>query len=163
MGLATPATFQVGSYKTAIHEMREMRMLGMGQYAHNNQPVHHVLYLFSMLGDHNTTAQLVRLVLSRAYSSSDFLGDEDNGEMGAWFVLSALGLYAPAVGTTDEYVLGAVPLFPRIVLHSLGITIEAPSAFQEAPAVTEVLWRSSPLTEDSMASVRFRSLRTGGI
>merc|ERR1712178_144724 len=53
-----PGKFEVGSYKNEIHEMREMQMFGMGQYAHNNQPVHHLPYIFAMLGDRNTTARL---------------------------------------------------------------------------------------------------------
>ena len=60
--LATPAAFKTGSYKQEIHEMREMRQLGLGQYAHNNQPAHHLPYLFAMLGEQNETAALVRTV-----------------------------------------------------------------------------------------------------
>merc|ERR1712100_792484 len=125
-----PSNFQVGSYKQEIHEMREMRMLGMGQYAHNNQPAHHLPYLFAMLGDPNTTSELVRRILSLGYSINGFSGDEDNGEMGAWFLLSALGLYSVAVGVSEDYVLGAVPLFPRIWLRDLDVIIEAPSGAQ---------------------------------
>ncbi|CAK0904634.1 unnamed protein product [Prorocentrum cordatum] len=158
--LAAPSFFEVGSYKGEIHEMREMRMMSMGQYAHNNQPGHHLLYLFAMLGDHNVTAQLVRQVLTRGYFMEGYSGDEDNGEMGAWFVLSALGLYAAATGTTDEYVLGAVPLFPRTLLRSLDVTVEAPSAAEESPAVLQVLWRSAPLARPA---VRYASLRLGGV
>merc|ERR1711862_410490 len=120
----TPANYQVGSYKVEIHEMREMRMLGMGQYAHNNQPAHHLPYLFAALGDTNTTCKLVRKICSRAYSVDGFSGDEDNGEMGAWFVLSALGLYAVAVGVSEDYVLGATPLFPRMWLRDLDVIVE---------------------------------------
>ncbi|CAE7249918.1 unnamed protein product [Symbiodinium natans] len=90
-----PAYFETGSYQAVIHEMREMLDLGMGQYAHNNQPVHHVPYLFAMLGMHNATAKLVRQILAQAYSPDGYAGDEDNGEMGSWYVLSALGLYDP--------------------------------------------------------------------
>merc|ERR1719433_2188967 len=117
--LGVAADFQVGSYKVLIHEMREMRMLGLGQYAHNNQPSHHVPYLFAMLGDHNTTARLVRRILSTCYSPDAFMGDEDNGEMGSWYLMSAMGIYAAACGVSEDYVLGAIPLFPRIVLHEL--------------------------------------------
>jgi len=155
-----PANFKTGSYKVEIHEMREMRMLGMGQYAHNNQPAHHLAYLFSMLGDHNSTAKLVRQILSRAYSPEGFAGDEDNGEMGSWYVLSAMGLYAPASGVTEDYVLGAVPLFPRIRLLDLDITIEAPSAFETAPVVSGVLWRG---TQVSDAAIPYSKLQRGGV
>lgn len=156
-----PGDFRPGSYRDEIHEMKEMRMLGLGQYAHNNQPAHHLPYLFSMLGDQNTTAKLVRQIMARAYSTEGFAGDEDNGEMGAWFVLSALGLYAPGTGTTPDYVLGAVPLFPRVRLRSLDIYIEAASAAEEVPAVLEVLWRSRPVAKFSPA-LSYGELRRGG-
>ncbi|CAE8711051.1 unnamed protein product, partial [Polarella glacialis] len=155
-----PASYGVGSYHQEIHEMREMRMLGMGQYAHNNQPAHHLPYLFSMLGDHSSTAKLVRQILSRAYSPEGFAGDEDNGEMGSWYVLSAMGLYAPATGTTEDYVLGAVPLFPKIRLNDLDLTIEAPAAAHASPAISEVLWRTMLLPD---ASVPYSELRRGGV
>eukprot|EP00434_Breviolum_minutum_P033247 symbB.v1.2.029420.t1/scaffold3215.1/size68987/1 len=155
-----PAEFKTGSYKVEIHEMREMRMLGMGQYAHNNQPTHHLPYLFSQLGDHNRTARLVRDILSRAYSPDTFAGDEDNGEMGSWYVLSAIGLYQPAPGVTENYTLGAVPLFPSLRLWELDITIEAPSASSTSPNIQAVLWRSKPIIG---TAISYSQLRTGGI
>ncbi|CAK9095146.1 unnamed protein product [Durusdinium trenchii] len=138
-----PADFKTGSYKGEIHEMREMRM-------------------FSLLGDQNRTARLVRDILSRAYSPEGFAGDEemDNGEMGSWYVLSALGLYQPAPGVTENFTLGAVPLFPRARLRALDITVEAPSAAEAAPAVQVVLWRSSPIVGTAIA---YSKLRMGGI
>lgn len=157
---STSGDFDVGSYRLEIHEMREMRMLGMGQYAHNNQPVHHLPYLFALFGDHNTTAKLIRRILARAYSPAGFAGDEDNGEMGSWYVLSALGLYSVAPGVSEDYVLGAVPLFPRVHLKELDVMIEAPSAEQEEPALAGVLWKNQPLTS---VQVPYSSLRTGGV
>ncbi|CAL1139997.1 unnamed protein product [Cladocopium goreaui] len=155
-----PADFKTGSYKAEIHEMREMRMLGMGQYAHNNQPAHHLPYLFSMLGDQNRTARLVRDVLFRAYSPEGFAGDEDNGEMGSWYVLSAMGLYQPAPGVAENFTLGAVPLFPRIRLWELDVTVEAPSASEVYPSIQAVLWRSKAIAG---TSISYSQLRTGGI
>jgi len=158
--ISMPTTFLHGSYREEIHEMREMRLLGMGQYGHNNQPVHHMLYLFAMLGDHNTTAALVRRVLLTAYSPLGFSGDEDNGEMGAWFVLSALGLYAPAVGVSEDYVLGALPLFPRVKLHELDVVIEAPAAAKNEVSVVETLWNGKPV---SGTSLPYSVLRNSGV
>lgn len=158
--IMAPSDFKPGSYGKEIHEMREMMQVAIGQYAHNNQPVHHIPYLFSALGDHNATAALVRLVLARTYSPDGFIGDEDNGEMGAWYVLSALGLYATSVGTTDEYTLGAVPLFPRIHLKTLDVTIEAPSAYQDSPPIAGVLFRSKELPS---TAISYAALATGGI
>jgi hypothetical protein len=106
---------RVGSYHQEIHEMTEMRTLAMGQYGHNNQPSHHILYLFAQLGDVSSTEQYVREVINRGYGVDFYAGDEDNGEMGAWFVLSALGLFSTTPGTPD-YVLTS-PLFKHVVIH----------------------------------------------
>ena len=93
----------MGSYGEEIHEMTEMRALAMGQYGHNNQPCHHLLYLFALLGEPSSTYSAVRMVLERAYGRDFYAGDEDNGEQGAWYVLSSLGLYSTKFtpGTTE--------------------------------------------------------------
>lgn len=78
--LVIPSNFRVGSYNQEIHEMTEMRALAMGQYGHNNQPSHHILYLFALLGDAATTQSTVRAVMDRAYGRDFYAGDEDNGE-----------------------------------------------------------------------------------
>ena len=110
--LAMPSDFQVGSYGQEIHEMTEARAFGMGQYSHNNQPVHHILYLFALLGDRTTTETAVRQVMERGYGTDFYAGDEDNGEQGAWYVLSALGLFSAVPGSAD-LVLGS-PLFRHV-------------------------------------------------
>eukprot|EP01041_Mallomonas_annulata_P009664 gene9664-20093_t len=104
-----PSTFLEGSYGQEIHEMTEMRALAMGQYGHNNQPCHHIIYMFALLGDRASTENLVRYVLDHAYGIDFYAGDEDNGEQGAWFVLSAIGLYSAAPGSS-KFVFGS-PLF----------------------------------------------------
>lgn len=106
------SNFHPGSYGQEIHEMTEMRAFAMGQYGHNNQPVHHILFLFSLLGDHESTQRYVRYVLDRGYGEDFYAGDEDNGEQGAWFVLSALGLY-PVTPGLPSYVLSS-PIFPHV-------------------------------------------------
>ncbi len=106
------SNFHPGSYGQEIHEMTEMRAFAMGQYGHNNQPVHHILFLFSLLGEHEATQHYVRYVLDRAYGEDFYAGDEDNGEQGAWFVLSALGLY-PVTPGLPSYVLSS-PIFPHV-------------------------------------------------
>jgi len=131
--LETPGTFQFGGYGQEIHEMTEMRAVAMGQYGHNNQPSHHVLYLYALLGDHASTAEHVRHVMDRAYGVDFYAGDEDNGEMGAWFVLSALGLFAIAPGVTDEYVLGS-PLFRHVVLRCPALPASAELQTSPRPA-----------------------------
>lgn len=120
--LATPSRFEVGSYNQEIHEMTEMRAFAMGQYGHNNQPVHHILYLFALLDDPRTTQRTVREVLQKGYGPDFYAGDEDNGEQGAWYVLSALGLFSTTPGTPD-YVLGS-PIFPHVRLARSEISDE---------------------------------------
>ena len=103
--------------------MTEARALGMGQYSHNNQPCHHILYLFAQLGDRETTEINVRKVLNKAYGIDYLAGDEDNGEQSAWYILSALGLYVTTPGTT-EYVLGS-PIFKHVrVSYPIPITTD---------------------------------------
>ena len=106
--------FDVGSYKEEIHEISEMAAVDFGQYAHSNQPVHHVLYLFALAGRADRTQFWVRKVMNELYSSTAFAGDEDTGSMSAWFILSACGFY-PFCPGKPEYVLGS-PLFDRVVL-----------------------------------------------
>lgn len=112
--LVSASGFNPGSYGQQIHEMTEFRAGAMGQYGHNNQPCHHILYLFALLGDRSSTETNVRQVMDRAYGTDFFAGDEDNGEQGAWFVLSALGLFVVAPGTPD-YVLGS-PIFKHVMI-----------------------------------------------
>jgi len=116
--LALPPRFETGNYATEIHEMTEMAAAPFGQYAHSNQPVHHVLYLYTCAGRPDRTQHWVRRVLNELYSEDAFPGDEDNGAMSAWYVLSSLGFYPVTVGH-PEYVLGA-PLFPKATIHLSG-------------------------------------------
>jgi predicted alpha-1,2-mannosidase len=113
--LTLPPTFHVGVYGQEIHEMSEMAALPFGQYMHNNQPVHHVLYLFAAAARPDRTQYWVRRVLNEAYSPASFSGDEDTGSMAAWYILSALGFY-PVCPGKPEYTLGS-PLFPHAAIH----------------------------------------------
>merc|ERR1719223_1952157 len=92
-------------------------------------------------------------------SSEQFVGDEDNGEMSAWYVLSALGLFATSVGINAKYTLGAVPLFPGIKLKALNLTITAPAAAQNPPDTAIVTLRSIRVEGPS---VEYAALRQGG-
>lgn len=132
--LSLPPKFNVGVYGQEIHEMSEMAALPFGQYMHNNQPVHHVLYLFAAAGRPDRTQHWVRRVLNEAYSPDNFCGDEDTGAMAAWYILSALGFY-PLCPGKPEYTLGA-PLFKHAVVHLSGgknLTIEAPANGPDMP------------------------------
>jgi predicted alpha-1,2-mannosidase len=116
--MAVPPIFRVGIYGAEIHEMSEMAAVDFGQYAHSNQPVHHLLYVYAAAGRPDRTQFWVRRVLNQLYSPEHFAGDEDTGSMAAWFLLSAMGFYSLSPGKA-EYVLGA-PLFDRITLHPEG-------------------------------------------
>jgi predicted alpha-1,2-mannosidase len=109
--LTQPPHFEVGHYGFEIHEMTEMACANFGQYAHSNQPVHHVLYLATAAGRPDITQYWVYRVLTELYTPHVFPGDEDNGEMSAWYLLSALGLY-PLCPGHPSWTLGA-PLFDR--------------------------------------------------
>ncbi len=108
-----PPQFNLGTYPLEIHEMTEMASVDFGQYAHSNQPAHHVLYLYASAGAPWKTQYWVRRVLSELYNpdSDGFAGDEDNGEMSCWYLFSALGFY-PLCPGHPSYVFGS-PLFKQ--------------------------------------------------
>ncbi|MCK4943473.1 MAG: GH92 family glycosyl hydrolase, partial [Candidatus Aminicenantes bacterium] len=89
--LSQPSVIRPGSYEVVIHEMREMQKIGMGQYAHNNEPLHHVLYLYSYAGQPWKTQMWVRKVMTELYSPTPdgLCGDDDTGQLSAWYVFSA--------------------------------------------------------------------------
>jgi predicted alpha-1,2-mannosidase len=112
----TEPTVRVGTYGGMIHEMTEMVAANMGQYAHGNEPIHHMLYLYDYVGQPWKTQSRVRQVLNLLYqpTPAGYCGDEDTGQMSAWYVLSALGFY-PVCPGTPEYIIGS-PLFDRATL-----------------------------------------------
>src|SRR5258708_2312693 len=112
-----PPVFDDSYYRGVIHEIREMQIAGMGQYAHGNQPIQHMLYLYNYAGEPWKTQYWVRQTMNRLYSATPdgYCGDEDNGQTSAWYVFSALGFY-PVCPGTDQYVLGA-PLFKKATLQ----------------------------------------------
>ena len=113
--LALPPVFHVGVYGQEIHEMSEMAAVPFGQYAHSNQPVHHLLYIFSKAGRPDRNQFWARQVMRHLYTADTFPGDEDTGSMSAWFILSSLGFYQLCPGR-PEYTMGS-PLFSRATLH----------------------------------------------
>jgi len=104
-------------YGSIIHEMREMQIVNMGQYAHGNQPIQHMPYLYNYAGQPWKSQYWVREVMNRLYNSGPdgYCGDEDNGQTSAWYVFSALGFY-PVTPASTQYVVG-VPLFEKASLH----------------------------------------------
>jgi predicted alpha-1,2-mannosidase len=152
--LALPPKFGVGVYGQEIHEMSEMAAINFGQYSHNNQPVHHVLYIYAAAGRPDRTRYWVRRVLSELYSSEKFSGDEDTGSMAAWFILSSLGLYQLCPGK-PEYTLG-VPLFDRVVLHLPGDKSTVIAAQGQSPNgfyVSSVLLDEKPFDSPTLRHV----------
>lgn len=127
-----PPRFETGNYPTEIHEMTEMAAANFGQYAHSNQPVHHALYLYTCAGRPDRTQHWVRRVVDELYTPDRFPGDEDNGEMSGWYVLSTLGLFPLTVGH-PAYVLGT-PRFPRAKINLPGgqFIIEAAGDVEKA-------------------------------
>jgi predicted alpha-1,2-mannosidase len=111
-----PPTFDYSYYKKQIHEITEMLIMNMGQYAHGNQPIQHMPYLYNYAGEPWKTQFHVREIMNKLYTPAPdgLCGDEDNGQTSAWYVFSAMGMYSVAPGT-NQYVLGA-PLFKKSTL-----------------------------------------------
>ncbi|MDN5213991.1 GH92 family glycosyl hydrolase [Fulvivirgaceae bacterium BMA12] len=111
-----PPIFDESYYGIVIHEIREMQIVNMGQYAHGNQPIQHMIYLYNYGNQPWKSQQRAREVMQKLYSPAPdgYCGDEDNGQTSAWYVFSALGFY-PVCPGTDQYVFGS-PLFNKATL-----------------------------------------------
>jgi len=111
-----PPDFDDSYYGQTIHEIREMQIVNMGNYAHGNQPIQHMIYLYNFAGVPHKTQAKIREVLTNLYSATPdgYCGDEDNGQTSAWYVFSSLGFY-PVTPATDQYVIGS-PLFDKAVM-----------------------------------------------
>lgn len=112
-----PPIFDDSYYGTVIHEIREMQIMNMGNYAHGNQPIQHMLYLYNYSGQPWKAQYHIREVMDKLYTPAPdgYCGDEDNGQTSAWYVFSAMGFY-PVCPGTDQYVLGT-PYFKQMKLH----------------------------------------------
>lgn len=112
-----PPVFDDSYYGGVIHEIREMQIMNMGQYAHGNQPIQHMIYLYNYAGEPWKTQYWVREAMNRLYRATPdgYCGDEDNGQTSAWYVFSAMGFY-PVCPASDQYVIGT-PLFSKIILN----------------------------------------------
>jgi predicted alpha-1,2-mannosidase len=113
---AVPPLFDASYYGQVIHEIREMTVMNMGNYAHGNQPVQHAIYLYNYAGEPWKAQYWLRQTMDRLYTPAPdgYCGDEDNGQTSAWYVFSALGFY-PVCPGSGEYVMGA-PLFRKATL-----------------------------------------------
>ena len=112
-----PPIFDDTEYGGVIHEIREMQIANMGQYAHGNQPIQHMIYLYNYAGQPWKAQYWVREAMNRLYKATPdgYCGDEDNGQTSAWYVFSSMGFY-PVTPAVDQYVIGA-PLFKKVTLN----------------------------------------------
>ena len=120
-----PPIYDDSYYGFRIHEITEMQVANMGNYAHGNQPAQHMIYLYNYVGQPWKAQWWTREVMDRLYSAKPdgYCGDEDNGQTSAWYVFSALGFY-PVCPGSDEYAVGS-PLFRKVVIHlENGKTVE---------------------------------------
>lgn len=166
-----PGVFHLGGYGTLIHEQTELMQNCWGQYSHNNQPVHHMLYMFiasDAEGFSGQCAQAGQSYLRRAQlelyrpGRSMFTGDEDNGQMSSWFLLSSMGLYALSPGSPD-YVLGT-PLFEEVHVPLEGgasLTVLAEGNSRTASAVHRITWNGQDLPAGA-STISYHTLMQGG-
>jgi hypothetical protein len=150
-----------GGYGGTIHEMLEARDVRMGQYGHSNQPSHHITYMYDFAGQPWKTQEKVREVLSRLYLGSEigqgYPGDEDNGEMSAWYLFSMLGFYPLQVGS-PTYAIGS-PLFTKATVRLAGgktLVISAPgnsstNVYVKSVRVNGKDWTSTALPHSLIA------------
>ncbi|MGW8377192.1 GH92 family glycosyl hydrolase [Streptomyces sp. ODS28] len=161
---STPETGEkeyAGSYGNVIHEMTEARDVRMGMYGHSNQPAHHIAYTYDAAGRPWKAQAKVREALSRLYLGSEigqgYAGDEDNGEMSAWYVFSALGFY-PLVMGAPEYAVGS-PLFTKATVHlenGRDLVVRAPennarNVYVQGLKVNGKPWNSTALPHDLLS------------
>jgi predicted alpha-1,2-mannosidase len=147
----TPPVFDDSYYGAVIHEIREMQIMNMGQYAHGNQPIQHMIYLYNYAGEPWKTQYWSREVMNRLYKPTPdgYCGDEDNGQTSAWYIFSAMGFY-PVCPGTEEYVLGA-PLFKKITLeleNGKHLVINAPNNSADNKYVQELKWNNTTHTKN---------------
>ena len=129
----------------SIHEMVEAREVRLGQYGHSNQPAHAIPYLYAYAGQPYKTQALVRDIMARLYVGSEigqgYCGDEDNGEMSGWYILSALGFYPQNMGS-GQYIIGS-PLFDKVTIHlenGKDLVIEAKNNSSKNVYIQSMTW-----------------------
>jgi predicted alpha-1,2-mannosidase len=157
-----PPVFDYSYYGQVIHEIREMQVMNMGNYAHGNQPIQHMIYLYNYAGQPWKAQYHVREVMDKLYiyHPDGYCGDEDNGQTSAWYVFSALGFY-PVTPGTDEYVFGS-PLFKKTRLefeNGKNLIIEAPGNSKENIYIGNIQLNSKSLARNF---IRHGELQAGG-
>ncbi len=135
----------------------------IGQYAHGNEPSHHIAYLYDYIGKPEKTQQRVRQIMREMYKNSPdgLSGNEDCGQMSAWYVMSALGLYAVCPGS-DQIVIGS-PLFKKAIIHlENGKTFEisAPNNSGVRPYISEATFNGRPFGKSYLTG---EQINNGGV
>ena len=148
---AQPPHFDNSYYGQTIHEIREMQIMNMGNYAHGNQPIQHMIYLYSYANEPWKAQYWVRQVMNKLYMATPdgYCGDEDNGQTSAWYVFSALGFY-PVCSAGDQYVLGT-PLFKKATINLENgnkVVIKAPNNSAENIYVKSMFYNGKNYTKN---------------
>lgn len=158
-----PPVYDESYYRSVIHEIREMQISNMGQYAHGNQPIQHMIYLYNYAGQPWKAQYWLRQVMDKLYHAGPdgYCGDEDNGQTSAWYVFTAMGFY-PVCPGTDQYVLGA-PLFPKMTVtleNGKRFVVEAPGNSATNLYTQSVLLNGKPHTKNWISH---QAIQQGGV
>jgi len=158
-----PPKFDNSYYGFTIHEIREMQIVNMGNYAHGNQPIQHMIYLYNYANQAHKTQEKIRDVLAKLYAPTPdgYCGDEDNGQTSAWYVFSALGFY-PVTPGVDQYVVGS-PLFKNVKLHLQNgniFEIKAPNNSKENIYINAIHKNKSPYTKNY---ITYKDIMNGSV
>lgn len=145
--ITVPPLFDDSYYGGVIHEIREMQIMNMGNYAHGNQPIQHMLYLYNYAGEPWKSQKWIREVMDRFYlpTPDGYCGDEDNGQTSAWYLFSAMGFYPVCPGST-QYVIGT-PLFSRMTLNLENgnkLILDAPGNSRDARYIDSITIDGTP-------------------
>lgn len=158
-----PPTFDDSYYGQTIHEIREMQVANMGNYAHGNQPIQHMIYLYNYVNKPYKTQEKIREVLTKLYKPTPdgYCGDEDNGQTSAWYVFSALGFY-PVTPGVNQYVIGS-PLFKKATIR-----LENGKSFEinaKNNSKSNFYIQSASLNDRSYSNsfINFETIQNGGI
>lgn len=148
---SVPPIFDDSYYRGVIHEIREMEIMNMGNYAHGNQPIQHMIYLYNYAGEPWKAQYWLREVMTRLYfpTPDGYCGDEDNGQTSAWYVFTALGFY-PVCPGSNQYVLGA-PYFPKATItleNGKEIEIVAPKTSDENRYIRKMSYNGKNYTKN---------------
>ncbi len=157
-----PPDFDASYYGFTIHEIREMQIVNMGNYAHGNQPIQHMIYLYNYANAAHKTQEKVREVMDKLYTATPdgYCGDEDNGQTSAWYVFSALGFY-PVTPGVDQYVIGS-PLFKKAIItleNGNKFTINAPDNTKENVYIQSAILNGAAYDKTYL---NFKTIQNGG-